>query len=511
MRGAVLLIVLASCAAEPTSELFIEARPLDAPPRGLAWRTDGETALAGARASGRGALVYFSAPWSEACERMERETMAEPRVRGLWTRLVMVKSNIDIASQRDLCATYQPPDDLPSFALFAPDGTLAARWSGVEGSDAFRDRVDRILRAASVPGTWRVRWKAAVTALAEGDNKLARELIADLDRAGQRTLAARLALAECRQNFLHYRWAATVESADLYLGRFGELPDATVATDLRGRALLRGTGVQEPALDTRVALLIDRFDEAAPLFGNEGTRRAWRARRTEASHRLVSIGEPAAAALLDAVVRRQADTSKQSARCLGRIRYSRVMPDLIDALRNKNNRYPVRARAILAMENWADPAFIEPLIEVLKNPREAAVVRVAAASAVARLGASHGGLYGSLVVQPILDALEARNVDLRRWTLVSLRLVRDPYDLTLLYDAMSDRRTTEDGAVRISDLACALFVDRGGLRIADRDGERVGADGHFPRGTGTALRRWWDANAHNLRWEPRQLRYVAPR
>jgi len=506
MRLALLLLALAACATAPPPGLHVEMVPLEAPQRGVAWREDAEAALAEAFSKRRGALVYFVVPGEEACIRMDRETMSQPRVRGLWTRMAAIRVNIDLTARRDLVGTYAPVGEVPSFALFGPDGSVVDRWSGYAKADAFRARVDESLRASVISPRWRDAWSEAMKRLRDDDLDPLRELVTKLEREGARGWAARLALAECRDRFYRYRWAGVVASTDLFLKRFPDHPAARELADLRARALFRGTGEREPGLPDRVAQHLDDLGESAPIFGGAEARAKWEQQRRATEDRLVAIGEPGADALLAAILDRQGSIAEPCARALGRIRYSRLMPDVIDALQNRSLRFPVRARMVSVMNAWADPGFLAPLIEVLGNTNEAAAVRIAAAAAVARLGTSHGGLYGPLVVAPVMSGLKSRSVDLRRETLGVLDSVSQAFDMDDLYSVMKDRRLSGVDDKRISDLACSLFLRRAGARLVGEDGKPLE---QYPREAPAAIRHWWEANQHRLRWEETRRRYVS--
>jgi thiol:disulfide interchange protein len=61
----------------------------------IAWRTDFHAGLAEARASGKPALLYFTADWCEPCKRMKRSTWADPAVKSALAGHVPVKIDID--------------------------------------------------------------------------------------------------------------------------------------------------------------------------------------------------------------------------------------------------------------------------------------------------------------------------------------------------------------------------------------------------------------------------------
>jgi len=505
MRSALLYFALAACASAPPPGLSVESIPLEPPPRKVAWRTDVEEALSQAFGKRDGALVFFEVPGDAACRRMARETLEQPRVRGLWTRMAAVRVNVDLPVNRDIVGTYASISRVPSFALFGPDGTVAARWDGFERADAFRRRVLASLREGTVGPKWKEEWAHAMVRLRIDDVVPLRELVAKLEREGARGWAARLALAEVRDRFYRYRWSGVVDAAELFLLRFPDHPAKLEVRDLRGRALFRGTGEREPELLDRISQHIESFGDSAPLLGGAEARGRWETARNLAERRLVAIGEPAAEALLQAVVERQGSIAEPCSRALGRIRYSRMMPDVIDALATPSLRFAVRARLVGVMSAWANPAFLGPLVEIVGNSNEAAIVRVAAASALARLGSSHGGLYGPLVINPVVRALQSRNVDLRRETIAVLETASDAFELEDLYGVMRDHRNSGIEGQSISNLACALFLRRAGARLVDAGGEPLEG---YPREALAVIRPWWNANQSRMRWEESRRRYV---
>ena len=494
MRSFALLILLASCAGAPKPGLTVETRPMEPPHRGIAWRTDSDDALAEARNERKPALLFFFAGWSDEAQRMERDVLESPRVRGIIGRGVSVKVNVDTSAQSDLCTVFRPAGGVPAFALFGEDGTLAARWVGFERSEGFRRRIENALAAARLSADASDAWETALRKLGEGDVRPLRELAAALARDGKSQLAARLLLAECREQFYRYRWAGVVDAADLFALRFPGHMATQEVLNLRGRALYRGTGQSDEHQVERVAELIARIDTSPPILGGDGARAVWAVGRIRAEQQLSAIGELAADALLAGVLTRNRSTSEACARAFGRIRDSRLLPDLIYHLNDKRLRYPVRARVIVAMGIWADPAFLEPLLATLGDRREAAVVRIAAAHAVTRIGASHGGLYGITVSAPLLAALDTGGKDLRLATLGALEQVTDAFDLSRLGVAMKDSR--------VRDKACTLFVDRAGVRLIGAEGER------YPSNAPDALLSWWQDNVHRLSWEQGRRRYA---
>jgi len=474
MRSVVLLVLFVSCAAAPKEGLTVESLPIEAPRRGVKWRGDSEAALAEARKNRKAVLIFFAAEWSELSRRMEREVLEAPRVRGVLNRGVAIKANVDARDQGDLCTVFRLGEAVPAFALFGPDGTVAAQWTGYEKADSFRDRVDRALRAARLPTQLDAPWAEAMEQLADDEVHALRELSARLAREKRTDLAARLMLAECREQFYRFRWSGVVDAADQFLLRFPDHAATREVLYLRGRALYRGTGQRDPAQVARVVELID-----------------------EANPEVAAVGELAGDALLEALLTRNRKTGEACARALGRIRDSRMLPDLIAHLDNKRQRYTIRARLCLLMGVWADPVFLESLIDVLGDRYEPAAVRIAAAKAVTRIGASHGGLYGMSVSAPMFAALDNGGTELKIAVLDTLAQVNDAFDLSQLADAMKTRA--------VSSAACGLFMQRAGVRLVGPEGAAID---DLPSNAPDVLLAWWEANSHRLRWVQDRRRYA---
>jgi len=479
-------LLLASCAAREPADLVMAPVPVEAPRAGIAWRMDGEPALMEARTKRKAVLLYFTAGWDATGRALARDVFPTEEVRAAAAEFVALQINVDRSESIDLCRTWEPESGVPGFVILGVDGSILEEWSGALPPRAFAVRLLRGKHRAKVPDAYRERWDRAARMLMSGDVQPLRDLIAALDHAGERDWAKRLSLMECREHYYRYRWSLCVEACDLTLRRW---PGTAEAARLRARATYRTTGEIDPATRARIDALV-----AA-------------AAKEESVAELVAVGEPAVDALLHAVIAGKAEQSAACAQALGRIRASRVLPDLIAALDDRTLRNPVRARVAAAMEPWCDPAFLPVLVRHLDDPREAANVRIACARAVRRLGESHGGLYGATVVEPLFRALSDRSPELRFRTLQALRTVRDEFDVSRLFATMGDDRAASEGTV--ADEACDLFCARVGHRLQDAEGRPVGRD--VPPGTGLFLERWWQANAFRLAWDPAATRYVPRR
>jgi hypothetical protein len=437
---------------------------------------------------------------------MDREVFPSFELRSVAEDFVPIRLNIDLVENGDICRTWQRAASVPSFVVLGPYGSIVDRWEGALDAETFATRLLRgRTRALSKPIVMvqRDRFEQAMRRLSSGDMEPLRELIAALDHRGQDELAKRLSLMEVRDHFFHYRWSLAVEAAELMLRRWSYDQEAG---QLRARALFRGTGEIEPETRERVAELIEIFGRSKPILGGDEAAR-FRHKQRRATHgELVSIGEPAVDQLMEALLTASEDTSERCAICIGHIRDSRVLPDLITHLKNKKLRNPVRARVAGAMDVWCDPAFLPALLGRLADKREALDVRTACADAVRRLGISHGGLRGSEVIEPVFEALSERNKHLRIFCLRVLPYARDDFDLARLFPYMEDDRS--DGEHVVSDLACELFLRRAGQSVTLADGT---APASYPAGTAEFLENWWNLNAGTLVWDDQRTRYYVKR
>jgi hypothetical protein len=113
---------------------------VEAPPKEpFPWRGDVETALAEASAARRPLVIVFCASWVAACDRLDRKTFADDRVRALLSeRFVVARADMtdddDAATKR--AKTEYRIEGLPVIVVFDAQGREAARvteWIDAEG------------------------------------------------------------------------------------------------------------------------------------------------------------------------------------------------------------------------------------------------------------------------------------------------------------------------------------------------------------------------------------------
>jgi len=432
----------------------------------VAWETEAPAALDRARTKGRPTLLFFMAPWDTACREMDRSVFHQPELQAVWGDFTAIRVNVDLRANRDICRTWQPGVRVPAFAVLGADRSLIQAWSGAVSAETLALRLVR--GRAQLPEEFRDARPRATRALAAGKVEPLRDLIARLYRAGEKTWVTRLSLMECREHAYLYRWARAAEAAELALLRS---PGVQEAIRIRARALFRTGGIVEPATTREIQKWIGELGHS-----------------DDAIDRLTLIAEPAMAALMDELFHGNGDRSRAAARCVGRIRNSRVLPDLIDALADTDRWVPVRVRIAIAMREWADPTFLSVLMTRMRDPVEATVVRAACADAIARIGASQGGLYGATIVEPLFRALDEGNRELTEAVVRALAEVSENFDLARLFPAM-----------RRSDAACRLFLLRAGQRIRASE---------LPPNAGALIALSWDGIVATSEWDATLRRYV---
>ncbi|MEM8883945.1 MAG: hypothetical protein AAGD14_07750 [Planctomycetota bacterium] len=462
VRAFLPLLLLAACATRKPAQLEVSPRPLPEPSP-IPWRTDADAALEEARLQRKRVFLYFHSEWNQ--QPGYDHYLELPQLAFVWEQFRPIRVNVDLRANGDICRTWRPGYANPSVVLLGPDRGVLDRWEDRLQVDEIAERARAAIGTSGIPAEYEERWNQATNRLAGNKIESLRQLVAVLESDGHGRAAYRLALMECREHFYRFRWTLCVDACEQVLRRW---PGSQEAIDLRARALFRGSGIIEPVTQAR----IERGES-------------------------LSVGEPAVDFELREVLEGNAYDSETSAWVVGLIRDSRVLPTLIDRFRDKSLRVEVRARIAKAMDYWCEPAFLPTLIAALDDRTEAASVRIACAWAVAHLGAAHGGLYGSTVVEPIFRALDTRNRELREACIEALATVRDDYDLARLFDAMEK-----------SDRAVRVFTTRAGILLNVSRGPPLVDE--FPPGTDLFLRDWWDANAGRLRWDATHRRYVMP-
>ncbi|MBM3459429.1 MAG: thioredoxin family protein [Armatimonadetes bacterium] len=158
------------------------------------WHPTYEAGLKEAAASGKPILVDFSAPWCGPCRKMEEETFRDPTVRGLLTRVVCVKLNVD---QEPPLAAQFGVQSIPRLLLLpARGGRPILDLQGFRDAESFSEALREglgippgaaVSTNAESPAAERVR-----SALQDGSFPTLRTAEPELAAAGLRELVAQL-------------------------------------------------------------------------------------------------------------------------------------------------------------------------------------------------------------------------------------------------------------------------------------------------------------------------------
>jgi thiol:disulfide interchange protein len=124
--------------------------PALAAPKGIAWQEDLEKGLALAKKQNKPALLNFYADWCSWCERMEEDTLSDPRVIELAKRFVTIKLNTE--DKRRLQIHYKVRS-LPTFVIYDPSGKEIGRVTGYRPATSFVEELQMALRQLKPGGS----------------------------------------------------------------------------------------------------------------------------------------------------------------------------------------------------------------------------------------------------------------------------------------------------------------------------------------------------------------------
>ena len=136
-RGAANVFSSRSEAPEPRRDLralvFEERQQQTQRPVAVQWVTDIQDALAEAKRSNRNVLVKFGATWCEACQRMNRETMADRDVvEVVWRAFITVSLDVD---RNERLARQLQIESVPTVLVMSPTGQVLDRLTGFQTAD----------------------------------------------------------------------------------------------------------------------------------------------------------------------------------------------------------------------------------------------------------------------------------------------------------------------------------------------------------------------------------------
>lgn len=102
-----------------------------------------DDALAQARKEGKLVVLDFSAEWCSPCERMEKTTFADARVKELLQRCIVVKIDTD---KEEKLTQQLGVEGLPDIRFVSPEGKLMHRLRGFQETDAFANELARFIQ-----------------------------------------------------------------------------------------------------------------------------------------------------------------------------------------------------------------------------------------------------------------------------------------------------------------------------------------------------------------------------
>ncbi|MCW5968682.1 MAG: thioredoxin fold domain-containing protein [Blastocatellales bacterium] len=130
-----------------TSQIVTDKRSFDATETTPASLPSGfpllDDALTRARNERKLIVLDFSAEWCAPCQRMERTTFTDARVRELLSRCVFVK--IDTDQQPEL-AERLGVVGLPDIRFVSPEGKVIHRLRGYQDAESFADELERFIQ-----------------------------------------------------------------------------------------------------------------------------------------------------------------------------------------------------------------------------------------------------------------------------------------------------------------------------------------------------------------------------
>jgi thiol:disulfide interchange protein len=91
-------------------------------------------------------VLDFFAAWCAPCQRMEKTTFADPKVKELLARCVLVRIDVD---QHEELARQLGVVGLPDLRLITPDGKLLRQLRGYQFPDRFAAELVRLLQSTA--------------------------------------------------------------------------------------------------------------------------------------------------------------------------------------------------------------------------------------------------------------------------------------------------------------------------------------------------------------------------
>jgi thiol:disulfide interchange protein len=119
------------------------AAPIVAAPKGIPWRSDLDQGLAQAKKQNKPALVCFSADWCSWCERMDGDTLTDPKIVALAKRFVPIR--VDTAENRKAMVKYAVRS-MPTILIMDTSGREIARVNGYRPASSLAEELREALK-----------------------------------------------------------------------------------------------------------------------------------------------------------------------------------------------------------------------------------------------------------------------------------------------------------------------------------------------------------------------------
>jgi thiol:disulfide interchange protein len=125
--------------------------PATTAPKGVPWQSDLDKCLAQAKKQHKPVLICFSADWCGWCERMDQDTLTDPKIVELAKRFVPVR--IDTSQNRKVMVKYAVRS-MPTIVVCDASGREVARVSGYRPASSLAEALREALRSWKT-GTYR--------------------------------------------------------------------------------------------------------------------------------------------------------------------------------------------------------------------------------------------------------------------------------------------------------------------------------------------------------------------
>jgi thiol:disulfide interchange protein len=139
-------VITATAAGLALAVTVVFASPLGSSEDELVWQPYSAELLAETKTRGTPYLLEFTADWCINCKVLERTVYKEPAVAEAVERAGMVPIQVDVTAsdpEKDALLTATGGQALPFAAVFAGDGAVVARFTGLFDTDSLVEAINR--------------------------------------------------------------------------------------------------------------------------------------------------------------------------------------------------------------------------------------------------------------------------------------------------------------------------------------------------------------------------------